>query len=181
MKSCVVEEFRFVNKTRRGPAVAPCFSETERSGPKSSIEKSGIDLNFRPGGTNIFILKINYHSQYTSLAYICHILQAFVNEIWFFMNFQAPEKRVARDAPTTNQKPAFWSCDRLYPLRARSVSLTALINSFVCHGLAGLPVTPSNLAFLENLGDNEYHLLLQKLLLIKFHRLIAERKKDRTR
>ena len=57
MKSCVVEEFRFVNKTRPGPAVAPCLSETERSGPKSSIEKSGIDLNFRPGGTKNFILK----------------------------------------------------------------------------------------------------------------------------
>ena len=73
-----------------------------------------------------------------------------------------PEKRLARDAPTTNRKLVLKSRDRVYPIRARSVSLTALINSFVCHGLAGLPVTPSNLAFLENLGDNEYRVLFQK-------------------
>ena len=60
MKSCVDEEFRFVYETRRSTAVALCFSETERSGPKSSIGKFGMGLNFTPGETAIFTLKINH-------------------------------------------------------------------------------------------------------------------------
>ena len=62
-----------------------------------------------------------------------------------FNELLGARKNAARDAPTTNQKSDLWSRDWVYL------------------GLTGLPVTPSNLAFLINLCDSEYRMLILKI------------------